>query len=660
MNRYANLCWGQRYVWLKHYQLPPGERDELNFVIGIKPARGSTVDSIRRALDLLVRRHEGLRSTCHPGDGNGPVQRVHPPGPAPVVCYESADYPSDVLTKLVNEVGSAEFVLDREWPFRGCIVTTQSVPTRVVLVGHHTAMDDWSLRLLRQEVDELHDSIMARRTAALRPVSHHPVDLARYEQSAEVTGFHRRSLDHWDRGLARIEADQYAARRIGRAGDSQGGAAGLSASLSSPAALSGLRDLAARHGVWSSIVSTAAFTALLAAYTHRPVVHYRTYASNRDVHRYQDVVTCMFQPVLVHLDCADDPPFAELVRRTAEQCGAALRNSYCAYDEIMEMISRRSSERGVGLRIGSVFNHLRHPERARGGERAVFNWNPPPGSWTLLDDDCYLRVSEWRDCVVATLNASAAVMTPGDAERFLRGFEALLVAEGGVSDQLRVSEIGRRAGFSALAGESPDGTGATAGIGDGAADDTRRIADCLRDYPGVRAAGVFVRSMPAGGRRLTAYVAAADPAIQPGALRVHLLGRLYEGGICCPAQFVVCGQAPADPGSVSSWEELRVRAAGSGHQVPERGPVTEQERCLHETVRAVNGLDHVNMADSYVLAGGRIRNITTIQQTMRGHGWAGPTLYEIASARPLAAIAAMYRADAEPERNHTDLADEDG
>jgi len=542
--RQAGLCWGQRYIWLRHHQLPPGQRHELNFVNSIRPVGGATIDSIRRTLDLLVRRHEGLRTTCHADAagvaGGGPVQRVHPPRAAPVVCYDTRDHPAPELARLVSDFTAAEFALDAEWPFRACIVSADLVPTRVILVGHHITFDDWSMDRLRQDADELHESIMARRPAALPPVRHHPVDLARYEASADAADARRRSREHWRQELRRVPADLYGTRRCADPG-------GISASLSSPAMLAGVHELAARHGTWPSIVCTAAFTALLAAYTGSPAACYRTYAGNRDAPGCPGVLTCMFQPVLVTADCSDNPSFAEVIARTARQCAQALASSYGPYDEIMEDVSRLSSERGADIRVGTVFNYLRHPAKTRGGQRTTFNWNAPPRPWMFLDDDCYLRVSEWGDCVMASLSVRSAVMGTADAERFLRGFEALLTGDRGLAGQATVAEIGQLAGFS-----------------------------------------------PAP--------AAAQPA----------------------------------------------RAAGGERLVPRAEPEGERERLLHETVRAVNGLGPVSMAQSYVLAGGKVMNIPRVQQILRERGWTGPSLQDIAGARPLAAIAAMLAPAAGP------------
>ena len=54
----ADLCWGQRYIWLRHHQLPPEARHEAHIVCNFDMPPGVRVAGIRSMLNYLVRRHE--------------------------------------------------------------------------------------------------------------------------------------------------------------------------------------------------------------------------------------------------------------------------------------------------------------------------------------------------------------------------------------------------------------------------------------------------------------------------------------------------------------------------------------------------------------------------------------------------------------------------
>ncbi|MGQ0841560.1 condensation domain-containing protein [Actinokineospora sp.] len=441
--RTASLSWGQRNIWLDHHQLPPRARHELNFSISYTPPPGSTVANLKLALDSMARRYESLRSTYGWEAGRGVVQRVDSPRPVPVRCHDTAERPEVSVTEVVAEVTEAEFRLDEQWPMRACVISTDSVPKLMVVVGHHIAVDDWSLEGMKREFAELHADLVAKRPVRLASVRHHPVDLAGYEASPAGVAASARALSYWDRTLAQVPTDQFTARR-------GPGQEPHSATLSSPAALAAAHDLATRHGVWPSLVHTAAFAAVLSAYTGSGGVAYRTYASNRDLPLHADMMSCLFLPVLVHTDCADDPAFDEVVRRTAKTCGEAMDHSYSAYDEALELVARHGFARGADLRLGTAVNYLKYPDKTRGGGRTVFNRNAVPTHWSLLGADCYLRISEWQDCAVTTLYAADTVISAADVEHFLRGMEAVLVRAAASEDAVRVSDIPALASFSPI------------------------------------------------------------------------------------------------------------------------------------------------------------------------------------------------------------------
>ncbi|MBF9132824.1 hypothetical protein I0C86_28275 [Plantactinospora sp. S1510] len=624
--RSASLCWGQRYVWLNHHHLPPGSRHELNLSLSYDPPPGSTVENLRTAVEALVRRHEALRTTLHWDGTDGPVQRVSPPMSVPLTVREvrhGSVRPADVI----NEQVTTRFRLDEEFPFRACIITSDSVPRLLVATGNHVAVDDWSLETIKREFWELHTAVLAGRPVTLPPVRQHPVDLARYEASTPARRTHERAMAHWSAALERIPADLFSRRRRPDV------AGAYSASLSSPAAFAAAKKLAARYHTWPSLICTAAYVTLMAAYTAGDSVSFTTYAGNRDSRQHSDLLTCLFQPVIVDVPCDDDPTFDVLVQRTTERAGQALANSYSSYDEVVALVARHSTERGLALRVTNAFNYIRHSATSRGGTRTLLTWNAEPVTWSQLENDSYLRVHEWQDCLMTTLSVRAPVMDREDVARFLHGLERLLVEQAESDAPIRLAEVATLAGFDTPPAHPP---------GTVTLDHTPvhppTVADCLARFPGVRTARAFAHD-----NELTAYVVADDAEVTPAALRGYLLGRMYDlDRVRCPDRFVVCRRAPADPENAGAWTAVDAALSGDGRDGPVRRPRHEIEHLLYESVRAVNGLPEVDLSQSYIGAGGRVLNIPRVLELLGQSGWVGPTVYDLASARPLAAVAAAF------------------
>ncbi|MFF0307746.1 condensation domain-containing protein [Streptosporangium sp. NPDC004379] len=427
----AGLCWGQRYMWLRVHQLPPEHQHETHVVLRFEVPSGITVAQAKAILTHLTRRHEILRTTYRLDPEPG--QHVDPPRPLPVrvVTTERDGTPGPVET--VEELTRSPFDPAGEWPIRACLVTTGGAPKACVLVFNHLAVDVWTLGEIKRELRTQAAGMAARRPAALSPVRNRPADLARHEASADAAITAARAMAHWQEEVTRLPLDPFARRRAERDGPPA-----RHATLVSPVLPGAARTAAGRHGVWPSLVHVAAYAAMTAIYTGGDSAGFLSFVSNRETHPFPDVMTCMFSPTLVRVDCAGDPSFGELLGRVAGSFSRAREHAYVPYDEIVEMVSREGSRRGGPVLLSSELNFIKQRTKEYGGRRTAFTWNPVPESWAYCGLDTYLRIDEWRDAVSLSLHAMSSVMDAGAVEWFLRGMERLVLAAG---DDLRLTEL---------------------------------------------------------------------------------------------------------------------------------------------------------------------------------------------------------------------------
>ncbi|WP_433511953.1 condensation domain-containing protein [Nonomuraea sp. CA-143628] len=442
----ANLCWGQRYMWLKYHRLPPGERHDTHIVLRLAIPHDVTVANCRAAINYLTRRHESLRTTYHLDPGPEPRQQVHPPAALPILLATTERDGTPTPAEIVERLGTTDFRLDVDWPIRACVITTGGAPKQIVLVLNHLAVDAWTVREIKRELTVQCAGFSSRRPAALEPVRNQPSDLARHESSAEAATVAARSLAYWGTEIARLPADPFAGRR---APDREpltpdGEPVARSATLTSPSLLDAVRRIAAADQVWPSLVHVTAYTAMMAAYTGLGTVAHLSFSGNREPGPYAGVMTCMFAPMLVTVDCHDDPTFAELLRRVAERFELARTHSSVPYDQVVELVSREGSRRGQLVRLGSEVNFIKQRSSEARARRTTFAWKTVPTAWAYEEMDTYFRIDEWRDAVVVGFHARSSIMGAGDMERFLRGYETVLLA----GADIRISDVTRLAGFS--------------------------------------------------------------------------------------------------------------------------------------------------------------------------------------------------------------------
>ena len=180
------------------------------------------------------------------------------------------------------------------------------------------------------------------------------------------------------------------------------------------------------------------------------------FTGNRNARSHAEVMTCMFSPLLVRLDCAADASFGELLAATAECFERGQQNSHVPYDELLELVAGEGDRRGEPVRLGSEFNFLSHATQASRARRTRLVWNAAPEAWASYGADSYLRAYELRDAAVISLNASAAVLDAPAVEAFLRGYERLLLLPPADLLRLRAGEVAELAGFAAISPAGAD------------------------------------------------------------------------------------------------------------------------------------------------------------------------------------------------------------
>ncbi|MFJ4408903.1 condensation domain-containing protein [Streptomyces sp. NPDC088910] len=598
--RSADLCWGQRYHWLRYQQVPAGARHDAHIVTNYPLPQGLSLTGLRSALAYLVRRHEGLRTVFDAHARPGPRQRVEPPGPMPLLVAATEQDGTPGPAAVIAEMSSTEFDPEREWPIRACAVTTGGVPRTLALVLNHTAFDDWSMQLFQRDFEALLGTLATGRRAQLGPVAYQPADLAAIE--ARPSPERAQMLRYWQRAVSELPADMFVRRREPAVPD---GVAAFGATLTSPALLPAVREIAARLRVWPSAVHLAAYAVAMATYTGERTVTHRWLTSHRQDGPRMSVLTCMFSPALVSVDLGGDPGFAEVVARVAAALETAQEHAYAPYDEIVELVAQDAFRRGAPIRTSSEVNFLNHGTKSCGTRKERLLRTPEPTAWALSETDTYLRVGEWDDGVTVGLNARADVMDAAAVEHFLRGYGRLLEAHRDAAVDLRLDEAAALFDFTApaprrLARLGPDAVDLDA---------TERV---LLAHPAVRSARVSVED-----GRLLAEVTTERP-LDERELRLHCL----DTGSALPG---------------ARRPDLFRVTAGEGARAARTEAVAAD--ALAAVVAEVNGLAAVDLDASYTVAGGRMLRAPRVLTELRARGWEGADLNQLGGTRPLSGLA---------------------
>ncbi|MFC0863863.1 condensation domain-containing protein [Sphaerimonospora cavernae] len=318
------------------------------------------------ALNDVVARHEALRTEIIRGDGSH--QRVRPPTPARLVVRDlSGVAPEDRgqrAEELLNEVEAEPFPVAELPLVRATVARFDERDAVLVLVAHHTAADEWSMRLIMRD--------LVNRYAARR--GHAMPDLPQTRQYREYVDWERAGVDPVE--LARSQAywreNLRGARVLGIRADHP-----RSAGLPKGTAWRRFHlpaDLVSAALRIGKETRCSLFMVLLAAYgtylrdrARATDIVIPTFSSGRGRADFHDTVGSFFNFLPLRVDLAACATFREAVLRTRAACIGAYSHDIPFVQVVQEApeLMLPAMEDDIALIVFQVF------KSPLGGEREI-------------------------------------------------------------------------------------------------------------------------------------------------------------------------------------------------------------------------------------------------------------------------------------------------
>ncbi|MFD9880907.1 amino acid adenylation domain-containing protein [Streptomyces alboflavus] len=361
-----------------------------NVPIALKVAGRLSPDALRAALGDLVARQAALR-TVFPDRAGRAAQRVLDPAEAPV-DLQVLDVTEETADAELRAAARRPFALDREIPLRATLLRVGADHDVLLLLLHHIAADEWSVRPL---LDDLSAAYEARcRDTAPRweplPVSYADYTLwQRGTLGAEETGNGphatygdtsgtsgrgeaRESLEtdrqirYWEKQLAGVPVELPLPLDRPRTADT--GTDGEVVEFTVPDEVrAGLARLARRAGATPFMVAHAALAALLRRLGCGADVPVGTLVAGRDEAALHDLVGFFVNTLVLRTDVSGDPTPADLVARAKATDLAAFDHADVPFERLVDVLDvERSLARHPLFQV--MLNHqTRTPQGPRLG-----------------------------------------------------------------------------------------------------------------------------------------------------------------------------------------------------------------------------------------------------------------------------------------------------
>lgn len=326
------LTYGQRGLWFVQRLAPESGAYHIPVVIQI----GGNLDpqSLKRAFQAIVDRHEALRTTFEQTPDGQPLQRIHDSLPVDFATADAESWDQETLTQRLEHEAHRPFDLARG-PIVRAVLFRRSAREHVMLFTvHHIAADLRSLLVIFRELRALYldDS------AALNPLPARYSDHVAWEQT-HVNGTEGERLwSYWKTVMsAPLPTLDLPTDRPRPAVQTYRGA---SKALNLDAALTDqLRDLARSSGASLFVVLLAAFKVLLHRYTGQTDIVVGSPVAGRNLSEVDDLVGYFVNPLVLRTNASGAPSFRELTERVKRTVLGALEHQEYPFALLAERLN---------------------------------------------------------------------------------------------------------------------------------------------------------------------------------------------------------------------------------------------------------------------------------------------------------------------------------
>jgi aspartate racemase len=391
------------------------------------------LESLQRALNTIIARHEPLRTTFQAGEECN-VQVIAAEATVTVqsisLRHLSAGDRERETRRVLEEDARRPFDLSKDVMLRASVVELSGQEHILLLTFHHIAVDGWSLDVFFRELGEIYGAYVNRRSDPELPeLSIRYRDYALWQREWLQGDVLQRELSYWTKQLHGVEVLELPTDRPRPLEPSYQGAwerTVLPQDLSER-----LRVFSREEGVSLFILLLAAFQTLLYRYSGQDDICVGAPVANRTRSETENLIGFFVNTVVMRTDFRGEPRFRELLERVRGMVREAQAHQELPFERLVqELQPKRSGSRSPLFQVMFVLNNtlergLLSPEIA-----AIRDVGTGTAKFDLT-----LTVEDRAGGIETTLEYSTDLFDRATAKRMLGHYRALLEAAVADPDQ---------------------------------------------------------------------------------------------------------------------------------------------------------------------------------------------------------------------------------
>ncbi|NNB98210.1 non-ribosomal peptide synthase/polyketide synthase, partial [Corallococcus exiguus] len=332
------LSFAQQRLWLLD-QLQPGSA-AYNIPAALRLKGQVDVESLRRAFESLVARHETLRTTFFQHQGE-PAQRIHSPGTWTLPLLDVSSVPEarreEEARRLANLEARRPFDLEAGPLLRTSLVRLSDAEHLLLVTMHHIVSDGWSMSVLVRELTALYAAFHTDHLPTLAPLPVQYADFSVWQRSWLQGETLETQLAYWKEKLSGAPAAlDLPTDRPRPPVQSHRGAA---VDMRVPAQLSdALKTLAQREGATPFMLLLAAWQVLLSRYSTQDDISVGTPIAGRTQAETEGLIGFFVNTLVLRAHVQPQATFRQLLAQVRGTTLAAYEHQHVPFEKLVETL----------------------------------------------------------------------------------------------------------------------------------------------------------------------------------------------------------------------------------------------------------------------------------------------------------------------------------
>ncbi|RKI42374.1 non-ribosomal peptide synthetase, partial [Corallococcus sp. AB049A] len=332
------LSFAQQRLWLLD-QLQPGSA-AYNIPAALRLKGHVDVESLRRAFETLVARHETLRTTFFQHQGE-PAQRIHSPATWVLPLLDVSSLPEaqrdEEGRRLANLEARRPFDLEAGPLLRTSLVRLNEAEHLLLVTMHHIVSDGWSMSVLVRELTALYAAFHADQLPALAPLPVQYADFSVWQRAWLQGETLEAQLGYWKEKLSGAPAAlDLPTDRPRPPVQSHRGA---TVDMRVPARLSeALKALAQREGATPFMLLLAAWQVLLSRYSTQDDISVGTPIAGRTQAETEGLIGFFVNTLVLRAHVQQQATFREFLAQVRGTTLAAYEHQHVPFEKLVETL----------------------------------------------------------------------------------------------------------------------------------------------------------------------------------------------------------------------------------------------------------------------------------------------------------------------------------